>query len=706
MIPVEIIIDPSSLKNHLDELTYIADKYKSEIGFWSRGSIEQAISRGRLMAARIVSSDNRKIAGFLIFGGVFPNARIQAIAVDPQHLRLGIAQTLLNTIVARLEAEGFLAISAKPARDLLVAQSFYQRNEFEIVRTQKGGQSRKRDIVVREKLLNSPHLFGTFEKQSYPIPQTRSEVSANLWIIDINVLLDLVKTGRQQYPLASDIFAAALDGRVRIAVTSEFSKELERSTPIGKIDPLLEMAKALPRLKPVDSGKIAPLEKALHKEIFETEKPSQAGSPQAHSDCRHLAECVFGNVSAFVTSDGVLIKNRKFIRDNWGLEVVTLEDFHETLSSTVAPKGPRATQGDGFRIERIDSKTAEGFLPQIFKSELFRTALQEDSLRSSKYFTAALDDDGNLIGLLASTPPATLGLPHEITLSINHNHLRAEIIADTLLAQLIDNLDQTSLNLISIKNTPGQILTYKSALQAGFVHDHDKNQLTKIALGYPITPKNFKAHLDRLRLLVDRKFVTQLPTTIENFDELLSSRPGDLVRIEKALSPTLIVSNNRQVCIQPIAEAYAAELLGTSDQTSLLNQFDGAFRSQKIYVSSGRTKNLFKPNQLVLFYESSRTGGRGAIVAAARVDNVVTQNKAETNDSDLRKTVLDSVDRFAAGEEVTLTGFSSVLRFPRPVFLNEMRRLKATGSQNLQTTTVIATEAAQRIFDLGWSNEK
>jgi hypothetical protein len=194
------------------------------------------------------------------------------------------------------------------------------------------------------------------------------------------------------------------------------------------------------------------------------------------------------------------------------------------------------------------------------------------------------------------------------------------------------------------------------------------------------------------------------PSKFEDFDDLLEADEQKFQSIEGFMSPTLIVANNRRVSIQPIGRAYADELLGTSPQISLLDQYEGAFRSKKIYVSSGRSKNLFKTNQIIMFYESSRTGGRGAVVAAARVDNVVVQRKNETGRSDMKKTVVESVDRFSASGEVTMTSFSSLLRFPHPVSLDVLQELGAAGTQNLQTATVIATAAAQKIFDRGWAS--
>jgi len=44
----------------------------------------------------------------------------------------------VNSIVAKLEAEGYIAVSAKPAQDLHTAQDFYEKNQFEVVRVVPG----------------------------------------------------------------------------------------------------------------------------------------------------------------------------------------------------------------------------------------------------------------------------------------------------------------------------------------------------------------------------------------------------------------------------------------------------------------------------------------------------------------------------------------------------------------------------------------
>lgn len=701
---MKILDNPVVLATHLNDLVAIADNYKTEIGFWPPSSLEDAISRGRLIAAVIEQNSKVIPVGFLVFGGVFPTGRIQAVAVSPDHVRGGVAQTLVNSIVAKLEAEGYIAISAKPAKDLQAAQDFYQKNEFEIVRTQQGGKARKREIIVRERLLGSPNLLSALGASAQPKLSPQSDRSSNLWVIDINVLFDLVKSKRAQYEMAAGVFGAALDGRARVAVTSEFANELDRNSTSEELDPLLELAKALPKLRISAREQLRPLADEFHQSIFEIGKPSQANTPQALSDCLHMAECVAGNASAFVTSDGILLRNRRLIREKWGLEVVAVEDFHDALSSLVLKENFQPIRGDGFRICMSDSKAAKSLATALGGANVNTTYFADHVVRVPGKYTTALNDDNKAIGLAASVAPESLGQPRRMLVLVDHDHPRAELVADTMLNQAIDDVGISGLNLIELADVPGQIVVRKAALQAGFSTDGQRSELTKVALGVPITPSSFQRVKNQLRLMFGECCSALLPGCFNDFERLQSSDPEGFIRLEKALSPTLIASNGRRVCVQPIAASYSSELLGTSDQASMLDQFEGAFRSQKIYVSSGRSKNFFKANQIIMFYESSRTGGRGAIVAAARVDNVVTQNKSETGSSDVKRTVLDSVERFSASKEVTLTGFSSVLRFPRPVPLNKLVEIRATGTQNLQTTTLIATEAAQQIFDFGWPN--
>lgn len=694
--------EPSDLLGHLAGLVSIADRFKSEIGFWPRNGLAEAIKRGRLCAVtESVNGDDRPV-GFIVFGGVFPNGRIQAVAVDPEFQREGVAQFLLDSVVSKMEAEGYLAISAKPAEDLATAQAFYQKNQFLVVRTQPGGTSRNRKIVVRERTLRSPSLFSLLEADNPKAPQPKNGLRSDLWVVDINVLFDLLKARRARRDMAMAAFSAAFDGRVKLAVTTEFSSELARSPQGQDDDPLLTLANALPRLRVQDKQEVDRVAGEIHQLVFERQKPSQAGTVQAISDCTHLAECVACNASAFITSDGVLLRNGRTIRETWGLEVVSLEDFHDALSSTVLAEGLQSGVGLGFRLRSAELNAAKCVADRLANCEAQGAFFEEAPNRATGQFMLAEDENGCAVGVLAFAFPTKLGEPHNLLLLADRESTSADLVADALLRKAIDAIGGAGVNIMGLVDVPGQLSVRKAALRAGFASACVGSDLTKPAIGTPVTPASFAALGDRARVFFGAAASELFPRRFDDFDILFANDPKEFSRIERLFAPALIVPSNRRVCIQPIQRAYADELLGTTNQTSFLSQFEGAFRSQKIYVSGGRTKNFFKNNQIILFYESSRGGGRSAVVAAARVDDVVCLPKGEVGRSHMKGTVLNSVDRFSASEEVTLTSFSSLLRFPRPVSLSELHVLNAAGTQNLRSATPIATAAAQQIFDRGW----
>lgn len=696
---------PSKLIGLLDPITRLADQYKNEIGFWPAASIKEAILRGRLIAAVAERGSGESVVGFLVYGGVFPNSSIQAVAVANDFLRCGIAQILLNAILSKLESESYIAVRAKPASDLAAAQGFYAKNGFEKVRVEKGGSARKRQIVVREKTLDNPDLFSIHEFPQQPVHSHQTTGVSALWVIDINVLLDLVKEGRKGYSSALEVFGGAFDGRVRIATTSEFAVELERSTKNFTTDPLLRMAKAIPVLKAPSRPQASKLADQIREAVFLADKPSQADSSQAKSDCLHLANCILGNASAFVTSDRVLLRNKALIRNRWGLEVAALDEFDEAIQSC-ALEGDRVTEhGADYVLRGSNGTLASDFAKSQGASHVVADFEGPTSGRTSSYFEEAADKYGKTIGILCLQPPLRLGSAFSLVVIVDHRNVTAEKIADILLLSAMEKAVETGISYVSLRDLQGQILVRNAALRLGFRRSELTGDFEKVVAGQPVTPAGYRRFCNKARLSVGQRLDELLPATFEELDQAFERNPDEIAKLELLCGPLLVVSNHRAACIQPIQKAYADELLGTSRQLNWLDQFGGSFSPTKTYVSSVNTKNIFQPNQLIFFYESSRSGGRAAIVAAARIDDVVTVKKSDVKERQLETSVVDSVDRFSAGDEVAMFSFSSILRLPKPVTLAVLKSIKAEGGRNLQSATRISTASAQAILELGWDND-
>lgn len=704
---IRIIDDPAELSAFLNQIVAIADRYKEDLGFWPPTKFQDAIGRKRLVAALKVERDNRMLVGFLVHSGVHPNSKIQAVAVHPDYVRRGVAQALLDATISQLEAEHFICVCAKPAEDLEHAQAFYQKNGFEFVKTEAGGQARNRKIVVRERLLRAPSLFDAVEQKTDPSsPVAIDEVRSRLWVIDINVLFDLLKTGRDRYPQAYGVIGAALAGRINVAVTSEFTEELRRNSNKFGDDPILALAAALPKIVIGEKGALNAKAAEAHDLIFANVQSKQAGTPQALSDSRHIAECALGNAAAFITSDGPLLESRSIIRRHFGLEVAALDDFFDALSFYDIEHAETDVSAEGFRIKVGTHNEALGLLIKT-KTQSYAADAAPSQSTNPSHRRLAVDQSGNVIGYLNVRTPAKLGENHRMILIVDHQDGLAEQVADALMGKGLEMLTKGGPHVVSLTDVPGQTSVRKVAQQLGFKHAGRSGELAKLVLGEPLTPNSIDGQLDKLRLSTGKEPTNSLlPTSFEFLDNLFQSNVEMFERLERSLSPGLLVSNRRQIIIQPIGERFASELLGTSDQLNFLEQFGGANRTEKVYVCSSNKRNFFRPNQIILFYESKRTGGRGAVIAAANVAGVMLQDKAEVSDGQMKRTVLDSVDGFSSTEQVTLVTFNTLLRFPRPVSLDQLKRLGAHTGQNFVSATKIATTVGQNVLDEGWSDAK
>src|SRR5690242_173821 len=96
--------EPSVLLGMLSAIRVLADGEKEALGFLPEAAYREAIERRRLVAMCCSVDGTTEVAGFILYSGIFPNARIQQVVVAGQHRRHGVASALINQIVSQLEA--------------------------------------------------------------------------------------------------------------------------------------------------------------------------------------------------------------------------------------------------------------------------------------------------------------------------------------------------------------------------------------------------------------------------------------------------------------------------------------------------------------------------------------------------------------------------------------------------------------------------
>ena len=159
--------NPSKLMQQLPAIRALADSEKEALGFLPEAAYRDAIEKRRLVAMYTLTDGDPEVAGFILFSGVFPNARIQQIVVAEQHRRARVASALINEVVSQLEARGYLTVTAAVASDLQAAQAFYERIGFVARCSRRGGLARKRTIVLRARDLATENLFSVLESTKF-----------------------------------------------------------------------------------------------------------------------------------------------------------------------------------------------------------------------------------------------------------------------------------------------------------------------------------------------------------------------------------------------------------------------------------------------------------------------------------------------------------------------------------------------------------
>ena len=215
---------PRHILPHFDEIISLANSERDGLGFLPEQALREAISRGKMLVLRDPSSEQNSLLGYLLYSGIFPYAKVQQLATLSSHRRRGIASALLRALISDLEQLGFLTLRADVAENLPSALSLYEKNQFERVGAKPGGASRRRQIVIYIRQLDTDTLFSRNIETEYEFDlgiRARSAGEAPFIALDLNVYFDLARN-RSKSATARRLFGAALAHRVHIAVANEF----------------------------------------------------------------------------------------------------------------------------------------------------------------------------------------------------------------------------------------------------------------------------------------------------------------------------------------------------------------------------------------------------------------------------------------------------------------------------------------------------
>lgn len=714
-----IVSQPADVLKWVMDVCRAADREKDALGFLPAQVYGDAAEQGKLIVAKVKHAGSDTYAGHLLYGGVFPHARIFQVYVPPEFRLNNVARRLVEAVVRKMEEDQFLSVISQVAADL-DANKFWEKLQFETIRT-KPAKTVSRTINIRIRELDTPRLFPPKRPTAQAAATDLSLLSrfSNLsprYLIDLNVMYDVVKQ-RPKADEAGQLINACFDNRVRLAVTEEFVTELRRTSTPGKPDPILELAMKLPTLPKAPPELIAEITRNLSPIVFPERTAKGSLTDQDRSDLIHIATAIHHKVAGFITGEKAILRSREKLNALYSIDIVGAGEFVETLDLTgVKPRDLQATSGGlmirVFQVTDVRMDSARAFLlrmnvPEPLARELLATELAADSQRM------LVSGDGDIIGLASWNRPSSVHPTIQALLHVDEAHLAAEIAIDHLLNSLSRESVRGIPIQISVRVSPGQVVTRGIALGHGFRppanEPANSTNLQKVSVGQFVTSSNW----EQLRRQIEKAAGIRLPTSIPSFEtsksgvEIVSPSGQHLLvslsDLESLLSPILLLLPGRYGAVIPIRRSYAVDLIGGSNQLSLLPSRETVMLRERVYFGDPKNARILKEGTAILFYESAPDGGRASIVAGARVVRSEIMSKGAVVPDLYRHAVLSpkDVERIVRDPSVLATTFDNLLVLPKPVPIERLRQLGCMDPANFVTSCQITSENLRAIVEEG-----
>jgi ribosomal protein S18 acetylase RimI-like enzyme/predicted nucleic acid-binding protein len=722
---IEILAGSDSVAAFVDQAQLAADSEKDALGFLPERAFKEAADQGKLLVALVRQGDVAVYAGHLMHGGVFPQARIFQVYTAPQFRRNGIARRLVEAIVRKAESMQFMSVLAQVADDL-EANRFWENVGFETIRTRPGGHTKRRKINVRIRELSTPHLFSIASAQKEQPAQDLRLVSrlydvSPIYVLDLNVLFDLLKR-RANAEEVGRIIHASFSNVIRLAITEEFVRELERTSQPAPTDPILELARRLPRLKAPPQEVLTEIISRLGRQLFPFAISSGNLRVQDQSDLVHLATAIHHKASGFITSEKIILKGRAVLQTSYGLDVLGAGEFADTVeppdSNQPLDISVSSTGGDlqGRPTQQHETGLIAGFLTQMrCPQQLAGDAIRTDPGRPNRKLVVT--SGGAVVAFASWDIPSSIHYYVRAFLCANEDHWAAGMAVEFLLDSISREAQAGAPIQIGLRILPGHVTTRRVATAHGFRPSADEHlqstDLQKIALGIVVTANNWSSICGRLKSgmnigLPAAAPVYQSPTQTVRIESPAGQTLGlPLNEVETLLSPTIFVLPGRPGAIVPIRRVHAADLVGGSKQLALLAAPEAVLLRERVYFSHPRTAGVLTSGTALLFYESARKGGRASVIAAARIVRTELMSKDRANHELLRRGVLDKkiLKNICLADSVIATTIDNIMLFERPVGLERLRCLGAIDGANLVTARPLKPDQMIQIIEEGMLND-
>ena len=714
-MPVQILNTREELEPLIDAIREAGDSERDSFGFLQGNAYQHFVHQGRAVAA--IAGPEKTLAGYCLYGGAFPQARIFQTYVAPNFRGQSIGQKLLETVLKRLEAKGFLSVVASVAADLGQANRFYEKLGFDVVSTREGGRTTKRTINVRAKELSSPSLLDFIDQPANEIraPVFRAPRPSAIprYVIDLNVIFDVAKM-RPRFDVAGGVISAALENDIKLAITSEIAAELEKHSPADKPDPILNFCRTVPTSRLPDQKTLVRLRKELLPLVFPEKAHQTDLKANDESDLRHLSTAIEENVVGFITSDEAILRAAEAIQAKFNLSVMSPNTFGQGFEVEFGSR-PRpyvqtaSTTLQPASFDETDRLSAEELLGSYYLSESrVREILAAGTGTAPRRREVVRTEDGLLCFASWDAPRRSI-VERKLNVFANEAHPDAELAIKHLLRVACQDTGSCTLAMFQLQPLITQRLLRKVAFANHFYADdqeaHRNPSLRKVALGRAVLSEDWPAASASIEeatgIAIIGKPSAKDHAALHLIDAQSVKRSASLNEIEELFSPAIICAADRHGLMLPIRSGYAEELFHGSQQPSLLTHAEAAIKDTKAYI--GGNYGSVPEGGLVFFYESGPRGGRKAITAVARIlaRYALSPDQAEAVSNDRGVISMEEIEWTRGRDLKTVIDIDTVMLFKNPISKDRLSEIGCRDGANLVTGKVIDPASVAKLMKEG-----
>jgi hypothetical protein len=541
-----------------------ADSAKEELGFLPERVYDELAISGKLLVATITTDGKETYAGHLMFGGIYPHAKVFQLFVNASHRGCGVAGCLISYLKERLTINQWLSIKASVADDL-AANDVWAHMGFRIVRIRAGGSTRKRRINIRVLDLDTPSLLGLMhggqKKEGLRLAGRLSH--RPIYLIDLNVLFDTIRK-RPRSSSAAKVIRAGLSNCIRLMVAAEFTAELLRTSADTSNDPILAFASQLDFLSRPPEKTIHSLVNKLAPVIFPDQATQGILTERDRSDLVHIATAIHHGAAGFVTSENAILRASVYLHETHKIDVIGVEEFARIVDVGIRVSRASTTNvADGtLRIRRnheSDLLQARMFLEAMRAETSF---LQEAlACQGTLAHWLLIADEGTPLGFAKWEVHGGLKRTADVYLCVDEGHQTAETIIDHLVDAIPRELSGVAPTLVRLHIPSGHAMTRQATLAMGFLPpgggSDGSSKLQRLAIGRVVSGENWNSIRQSLVSVAGLSLTAQMPTfPVSNPHLLVNTGLRDvemsLMEIERELSPVLFLFKGRSGVIVPI----------------------------------------------------------------------------------------------------------------------------------------------------------